>query len=404
METKKENTSHRSYSLSFRLLLASEAVNRFGDSIDAIAMSWLVYEVSGSASLTAFNYAVNYIPSIFFTPFCGSYADRHDQKRILVTSDFARFIVIASVAIFGAFHKLTAPYILVSTFLISTIEAFHQPCTTAIVPLVLNQEDYANGQSSSQATSAIAGLIGTAVAGSIISLKGAWFGVFIDSLCFLISAVLLSGMAVAKRNTEVTSKSNMTREGISYLLKNKRLVFLCCTAVLINALSVPYFSLQSVAAEEILKQGPQILSVFGAAIAIGSVFGALLYPKAKKAIRMATMIILCFVSIGTMYLMIINKGKYITIILPILMFLLGIFTSLINTSINVTILTETEVSYLARVSALLQAACVAGNPVASGIISFALLFTSASTVFAITGIISILTSFILAKYACSLKF
>lgn len=398
-----EKGSRKQLSTNFRLLLSSEAINRFGDSIDVIAMSWLVYEVSNSASLTALNYAVNYIPSIFFTPFCGSYAESHDQKQILVISDYARFLVIASVAVLAALQKLSAPYILVSTFLISTFEAFHQPCTAAIIPSILDPKDYAAGQSSSQAISAIATLIGTAVAGSIIAWKGAWFGVLIDSLSFLISAILLSKITQSTCTVEKDTQPNMTCEGIRYLLKNKRLVFLCSTAVLINALAVPYFSLQSVVAEKILNLGPQILSAFGATMAIGSIIGALLYPKIEGTIKPGVLIIFCFVSMGIMYLVIVTKGTHIPMFLTIMMFILGIFSALINTFVSVTILTETKASYLARISALFQAVCVAGNPIASGIVSFALLFTSATSVFVTCGILSILFAFILSEYAFKLK-
>ena len=43
-------------------LLAANAVNRFGDSVDSIALSLLMYEVTGSASMMALLLTVNYEP------------------------------------------------------------------------------------------------------------------------------------------------------------------------------------------------------------------------------------------------------------------------------------------------------------------------------------------------------
>ena len=43
----------------FKLAIAS-AFNRFGDSIDALALTWLVYALSGNAMYSAVNFGINY--------------------------------------------------------------------------------------------------------------------------------------------------------------------------------------------------------------------------------------------------------------------------------------------------------------------------------------------------------
>ena len=49
----------------YRKDLASTIVNRFGDSVDAIASSWIVYELTGQAAWSAIIYAINRLPTIF---------------------------------------------------------------------------------------------------------------------------------------------------------------------------------------------------------------------------------------------------------------------------------------------------------------------------------------------------
>ena len=48
----------------FMTLQIANAVNRLGDSLDAIALSWLVYQISQSASSSAINFAINYLPTV----------------------------------------------------------------------------------------------------------------------------------------------------------------------------------------------------------------------------------------------------------------------------------------------------------------------------------------------------
>ena len=45
-------------------IIAANVVSRFGDSIDAIAFSWMMYQVTGSASMMALIFGLNYIPTM----------------------------------------------------------------------------------------------------------------------------------------------------------------------------------------------------------------------------------------------------------------------------------------------------------------------------------------------------
>ncbi|MBQ5375577.1 MAG: MFS transporter, partial [Lachnospiraceae bacterium] len=68
----------------FRKDWAASMINRFGDSIDAIASSWIVYELTGEASWSAIIYAINRLPTIFLTPLAGPWVERHNKKSIMV--------------------------------------------------------------------------------------------------------------------------------------------------------------------------------------------------------------------------------------------------------------------------------------------------------------------------------
>lgn len=59
----------------FMLYLISRMMNRFGDSIDVFLLSWLVYGLSGSASLSALAVGINYVPTILLQPFVGAYVE-----------------------------------------------------------------------------------------------------------------------------------------------------------------------------------------------------------------------------------------------------------------------------------------------------------------------------------------
>ena len=103
-------------------LLAANAVNRFGDSVDSIALSLLMYEVTGSASMMALLLAVNYLPTIILQPIAGAVVDRMDKKAVMVWMDFARGAVVALIALLVYLDALSTAMLFVCVALISTLE------------------------------------------------------------------------------------------------------------------------------------------------------------------------------------------------------------------------------------------------------------------------------------------
>lgn len=121
-------------------IIISAIVNRFGDSIDAIASTWIIYELTGSAAWSAIIFGINRVPTIFITPLAGAWVEGRNKKAIMVSTDFIRAACVAYVAT-GYLLKFLQPWMfIVTTLLISTAEAFRGPANMALTPKVLKKE------------------------------------------------------------------------------------------------------------------------------------------------------------------------------------------------------------------------------------------------------------------------
>ena len=79
-------------------MMVAALINRFGDSIDAIASVWIVYEITGNAAWSAMMFGVNRIPSIVVTPLAGAWVEGRKKKTIMVVTDLIRAACVAFVA------------------------------------------------------------------------------------------------------------------------------------------------------------------------------------------------------------------------------------------------------------------------------------------------------------------
>ena len=378
----------------YRLLLEAGLINRFGDSVDALAMTWLMYSVSQSASLTALNFGLNFLPTVLFQPFCGAFVGKRDLKRVMVVADLIRAVLIGTVALLATTGLIQSYMLLIFTFLISTVEAFRVPSQTAVIPLILEQEDYSLGQSLSSSLSSVVQLIGTAIAGSLIALLGVSAGIWIDTGCFFASALLIGLMRPRRPEGAPPITGGVwadTMDGLRYLKSDPLLLVICAIAVLINALVVPFSSLEAAMCSELFDRGPEVLSVIGVAITLGNIPGGALFSRIEKKAKPNLLMFFCFAGVSLFYLACVAAGRLreqeaaFNLLITIVPFLMGIAIAWINIYASVLMLKHVSEEYLSRVSAVLGALCAAGMPVASflvsilaGYFSIAAIFTAAA--------------------------
>ncbi len=65
----------------FLKALTGAALSRFGDGIDTIAFSILIYRVIGSTMLVATLFAVNGLPNLIFSIISGAVSTYKDEKK-----------------------------------------------------------------------------------------------------------------------------------------------------------------------------------------------------------------------------------------------------------------------------------------------------------------------------------
>lgn len=78
----------------FLKMSIADAVSRFGDSVDSIAFTWLTYELSRSAAMSALVCALNLLPTAVFQPIVGPIAERCRKKPVMISLDIVRAALV----------------------------------------------------------------------------------------------------------------------------------------------------------------------------------------------------------------------------------------------------------------------------------------------------------------------
>lgn len=164
----------------FLFTLFGNTISRFGDSIDAIAFSWMMYEVTGSASLMALIMAVNYLPTILLQPLSGVLSEKMNKRLTIICCDTIRGIMILTTAILFWNGLLSAPVLFAVVLILSSVEAFEMPAASAFSVRLLPKELYATASALRGSVSRAAELIGLACAGGLVAGLGVPAALMID--------------------------------------------------------------------------------------------------------------------------------------------------------------------------------------------------------------------------------
>ena len=250
----------------------ASAINRFGDSIDVIALTWLVYALSGDAIYSAINFGINYLPTIILTPFMGAFIEKRNKKLIMALSDILRSILVIVIIILYTFHHLNVYFIMIITCLISVLETLRVPASTTFITLIISSEKYDIAQSFYTSCSKMLEILGTGLAGIFLSMCGVIFTLVIDSISFFISGVIVYSIYIKEENINYRlSTLSLFKQGFIYAKNKPSLIFLCMICCCANAFLVPLNAFSSALSVEVYHDGPKIISYLNMGFSIGSV-------------------------------------------------------------------------------------------------------------------------------------
>jgi MFS family permease len=189
----------------FRLLWIGESISLLGDQFHFIALSWLTLQITGSGLALGTVLMVGAIPRAVFMLFGGALSDLLSPRRIMIFSNISRAIVVAIIAfmVFFKVVELWHLYILSITFGIA--DSFFHPAFNALIPRVVDKDKLEAGNAILRGTHELSFLIGSAPAGLLISAVGMDLAFGIDSISFVLAAIMLSMMTSTKGKTVLSA-------------------------------------------------------------------------------------------------------------------------------------------------------------------------------------------------------
>lgn len=379
-------------------LIIANMINRFGDSIDSIAFTWLIYALTNNAIWSAIIYGINKIPTIFLQPFAGAIIEKRNKKVIIIISNIIRGVCVGYIA-FAYYMGFLQPWMLIiTTLIISSVEAFSLPASSSFVLDLLDKDIFEFGVSLNSSVSSVVELIGIGVAGIIIAQLGISSAIAIDAITFFGSAIIIgfikpNEVILEKIKINVKGYIELLKDGAKYVYTKKVIMNLIILAVLANAMLVPLNSLMAPLTKEVLGSGEEMLSLIGISITIGMLLSTIIFPYVAQKLSGKVIVAVGGSSFGIYYILLVVIGNFfhdskaiLYSSIAVITFIAGVFITFVNLYFNVTFMKSVEKEYMARSAAILNAACTSSMPVASFILSAIVAIVSTKMILFVSGI------------------
>jgi MFS family permease len=356
----------------FALFIAGQGWALIGYWIQQLAVSWLVYRLTGSAMLLGvLSFAAN-VPVLVLAPLVGLWSDRFNRHRMMIATqvlEMLQAIVLAALAFSGLIETW---HVIALTMFLGVCVAVELPVRHAyLLELVGDKQDLPNAVAMTSLVANCGRLIGPTVAGVLIG----WFS---EATCFLINAItyvaVLMSFAFIRVKPQPAAASHAPalhgfKEGVAYAWRTVPIRLLLTLLAIIALTAAPYGTLMPAIVHEAFGGDAQTLGFLVGAAGMGAVGGTLLLAS-RSDVRGLTRYIVAAAFIAGCALIALSWSRMLPLSMA-LMVVIGFCILLISVSTNMILQTIVDDDKRGRVMSLYTAAFLGVVPL-GGLIAGAL--------------------------------
>jgi len=305
--------------------------------VETVARSWLVWELTGSATLLATVNLLRAIPMLILGLLAGVAADRFDKRKLLIITKsvtLANYLVMATLITTGAVQVW---HVLLSAFVMGSSMAFEQPTRTSLVPSLVGKGELTNAVALNSAAMNITRVAGPAAAGLLIAplgVGGVYYtsaGVYIGTLI----ATIMMRVPPTSARSGVTSPWADLVEGFRYVYREKTILVLMILALIPMVFGMPYMTLLPIFADQILNIGASGLGWLHSASGVGALLAVFTIASLGRVNHKGLLAVIGILAFGA-FLVVFSQSIWVPLSIA-MMVLVGFastaFRVLINTSL-----------------------------------------------------------------------
>jgi MFS family permease len=272
---------------SYRAFFFGQLVSLVGTWVQATALSWLAYQLTGESRWTALVFAAQVLPACLLGPWGGGLADRFSRRRLIFTTQSglaALAVLLAGLVLAG---HITPGLLLAVAGAAGIVNGIDLPARLAFVMDMVEREDTLNAIALNSLCFNVARAIGPAVGAALLVSLGAGWCFLLNAFSFLAVLFALAHMRLPP-HAEAPRPAGASRsllEGFRSFLARPALVVLLSLAGSLCFFGWSVLSLMPALVDVQLRADEQVYGWLLSALGAGALLAALMVASFASANR-----------------------------------------------------------------------------------------------------------------------
>jgi len=275
------------YSRNYRLFVIGNSISNIGSLIEYIALSWLVYRLTNSATYVGILFFISQISIFLISPFSGILADRIPRLKLLIITNLVTALISLILGILIMCGSKSLLLIFSTQIIAGLTKGIDNPVRNTLVnDLIDKPEQLVNAISINSSIFNIAKIIGPTLAAILIP----WAG---EGICFLINSISFLSIIIAlfmmKLKPQFSSRNSINifedlKEGFIYSVHFSPVRTIIVFVSLIGLFCFSLNIILPVYAKEVLQGGADTFGFITTYSGIGALFAALFMATKRNAL------------------------------------------------------------------------------------------------------------------------
>ncbi len=354
----------------YRIWFAAALIANIGTWMQRVAQDWLVLTVLTDHSGTAIGVvtALQFLPSLMFSPYAGLLADRVNRRKMLIATQGSMGVlaVVLGALVLSGHAQLWHVYVL--AFALGTASALDAPVRQTFVAELVPPDGLANAVGLNSASFNAARLIGPGVAGLMIAAVGIGWVFLINGVTF--AATIAAMLRMRPRELTVLPQAShakgQIRQALGYVHGRSDILVIMAVVGVVSTLGLNFQLTSAMMATQVFHKGPGEYGLLGSILAIGSLAGALLAARRRHPrVRLVVGAAFGFAAASGLMALMPSYVTYAIACIPV-----GFFSLTMLTAANATIQTSTTAIMRGRVMSLYLMVMLGGTPIGSPLVGW----------------------------------
>ena len=221
----------------FSRLWFGETVSVLGTQVTFLAMPLAAVMILGASPFQmGLLGAVDNMPYLIFGLGVGALVDRVSRRRLMVTSDLARAVVLASIPLAAAAGVLSLPQLFVVAFVVGVFNIVFDVSYQAQLPDLVAAERLVEANGKLEMSRSLSLVVGPGLAGTLVQLITAPFAIVVDAASYVVSARSIATIYEPESTPGATGQGlrREVADGLRVVAGDRRLVGIAGAAATVS--------------------------------------------------------------------------------------------------------------------------------------------------------------------------